>query len=106
VSERVPTTTNYEINLPESQREGHSADFASIWHTRDTFILDFIAQITPPTPGHDQSGQAVARIPADVVTRVRIPASQVWEIMKALEQQYTAWEAETGRRPGDRSDPA
>jgi len=100
VSEPVPTSTNYEINLPEAQRQGHSADFASIWHTRDTFVLDFIAQITPPQPGQDQAGQAVARIPADIVTRVRIPASQVWEIMKALEQQYTAWEAETGHRPG------
>lgn len=94
-----PTTINYEINLPEAVRAGHSADFASIWHTKDSFILDFIAQVTPAQQGHDDTGHEVAVVAADVVTRVRIPASQVWEIMKALEQQYTAWETETGRRP-------
>lgn len=101
MSDQSPATTNFEINLPESQREGHAADFASIWHTADTFILDFIAQVTPPQPAHDHEGQMVSHVPADVVTRVRIPASQVWEIMKALEVQYTAWETETGRRSGN-----
>jgi hypothetical protein len=33
-----------------------------------------------------------------VVARVRVPPSQVFEIMKALERQLTAWETETGRR--------
>jgi hypothetical protein len=33
-----------------------------------------------------------------VVARIRVPAGQVWEIMKALEAQYTACEHETGRR--------
>jgi len=94
-----PTTTNYEINLPEAQRAGHSADFASIWHTKDTFVLDFIAEVTPPQQAHDPSGHHLSVVAADVVTRVRIPASQVWEIMKALEQQYSAWETETGKRP-------
>jgi len=101
VTEPDASATNYEINLPESKREGHSADFASIWHTADTFVLDFIAQVTPRQPPHEHEGQLVSHVAADVVTRVRIPASQVWEIMKALEQQYTAWESETGRRPGN-----
>ena len=106
MSDPTPSTTNFEINLPEAQRAGHSADFASIWHTKDTFVLDFIAQVTPRQPPHDHDGQSVSHVAADVVTRVRIPASQVWEIMKALEVQYTAWETETGRRPGNRPPPA
>jgi len=32
------------------------------------------------------------------VSRVRIPPDQVFELMKALEQQLTMWENETGKR--------
>jgi hypothetical protein len=41
----------------------------------------------------------VTQAQAQVVARVRVPPSQVFEIMKALERQLTAWETETGRRP-------
>jgi hypothetical protein len=32
-----------------------------------------------------------------VVARVRIRPEQIWEIMKALEQQLSRWEKEQGR---------
>jgi hypothetical protein len=35
---------------------------------------------------------------ATVVSRVRIPPSQVFELMKALEQQLSAWEKEHPNR--------
>jgi hypothetical protein len=35
---------------------------------------------------------------ARVVSRVRIPPAQVFELMKALEKQLTQWEASTGAR--------
>ena len=47
------------------------------------------------------TSQQLVIIPARVVARVRIPASQVFELMKALEQQLTAWELQTGRRSPD-----
>jgi hypothetical protein len=85
------------VNLPDHNVEGHYADFANIWHTPETFVLDFLATARPPHPVEDGSGSAKTVLDAQVVTRVRIPAAQVWEVMKALEQQYTAWEQETGR---------
>jgi hypothetical protein len=86
------------VNLPDQHVEGHYADFANIWHTPETFVLDFLATARPPHPVADGQGSATTVLDAQVVTRVRIPAAQVWEVMKALEQQYTAWEQETGRR--------
>jgi len=38
-------------------------------------------------------------VPARVVSRVRIPPEQVFELAKALTQQLEFWEQETGRRP-------
>ena len=75
------------IHVPDDRIEGTYADFVSVWHSRDVFVLDFAVLAQPVV-----SGQLVSRI----VSRVRIPPSQVFEIMKALEQQLTAWEKERG----------
>lgn len=85
------------VNLPDQHVEGHYADFANIWHNAETFVLDFLATARPPHPVDEGAGSQQMVLDAQVVTRVRIPAAQVWEVMKALEKQYTAWEKETGR---------
>ena len=90
------TQVDIDINLPDEQVAGTYADFANIWHTSETFVLDFAVAVMPP---HSVDGRPHAVLDGRVVTRVRIPAAQVWEVMKALEQQYTVWEQETGRRP-------
>ena len=77
------------IHLPDEEHEGAYADFVSVWHTKDVFVLDFAVLTQPTTP---------AALNARVVSRVRIPPAQVFEIMKALEQQLTKWEAERGKR--------
>jgi hypothetical protein len=73
------------LHIPEDHLEGTYADFVSVWHSRDVFVLDFAVLSQPTTP---------QQLSARVVSRVRIPPSQVFEIMKALEQQLTAWENE------------
>jgi hypothetical protein len=93
----VPPTT-FEVNVPPEKREGHYADYAGIWHNQETFILDFVAMTEPPAEKQDAEGETINAVPCEVVTRVRIPASQAWEMMKALEKQLTAWEAENPQR--------
>jgi hypothetical protein len=88
-----------QITLPDDVVAGTYADFVSVWHNNDIFVLDFAVLVQPPMPGQDQSGQPVLVAPARVVQRVRIPPAQVFEVMKALEQQLTAWEHETGKSP-------
>jgi hypothetical protein len=97
--EPVPVPSVFEINLPPEAVEGHYADFANIWHNQETFILDFAAMAQPPELRTDDDGTTTAVIRASVVTRVRIPASQVWEVMRALESQLTAWEKEKKATP-------
>lgn len=74
-----------QIHIPDEHVEGTYADFVSVWHSKDVFVLDFAVLTQPTTP---------AQLTSRVVSRVRIPPAQVFEIMKALEQQLTAWEAE------------
>lgn len=93
-----PLPPNFVIQVPPDQVEGHYADFASIWHNRETFILDFVAMAQPPQPVQDDAGNVMANINCQVVTRVRIPAEQVWEVMKALQAQLGQWEAENPHR--------
>ena len=94
--------TQFAIEVPDSLEAGAYADFVSIWHTRDAFVLDFASLVRPPEQVTDE-GVTVLRSMAKVVSRVRVPPAQVFEIMKALEQQLSQWEAETGR-PAPRPD--
>ena len=86
----------FHIALPAEQTAGVFADFVRAWRTNDAFVLDFAA-LTQPLQRDEDSGEVM--IDATVVSRVRIPPSQVFELMKALEQQLTAWENEHKNQP-------
>ena len=90
--------TSFNITVPPEHLEGHYADFASVWHNNETFILDFVSMSQPPKPTRTDEGGAVAQVNCQVVTRVRIPADQVWEVMKALQNQLGQWESENPHR--------
>src|SRR5688572_16098410 len=79
---------------------GVYANFVAVWHERHCFVLDFAAYTQPPQLGVDEeTGESFVDLRARLVSRVRIPPDQVFEIMKALEQQLSAWERETGQQP-------
>ena len=95
-----PVNRSFEIELPPTSMSGLYADFASVWHTPDVFVLDFIAITQPPVGANNpDTGIIELKIPGQIVQRVRIPPAQVFEIAKALTQQLEAWEQETGQRP-------
>lgn len=87
-----------QIVLPPERVAGVFADFVSVWHTGDIFTFDFAALEQPPQMVQDDAGNSAVKAQAHIVTRVRVPPAQVFEIMKALEQQLSAWEIETGQR--------
>lgn len=87
------------VSMPDDKIPGVYADFVSVWHTNDVFTFDFAALARPVSRTSGDDGSTVTQAQAQVVARVRVPPSQVFEIMKALERQLTAWEQETGRRP-------
>jgi hypothetical protein len=95
-----------QLAVPDDKVAGVYADFARVWHSSDVFTLDFAAVVGPPQAQRDPvSGQAVPVTQAQVVSRVRIPPGQVFEVMRALEKQLSMWERERGRRPGTPGDP-
>lgn len=101
----------FQIDVPEEMETGVPADFASVWHTPTSFILDFIAVKQPPSPVSDpESGEVTSiTVPGRVVSRVRIPPQQVFELAKALTMQLDAWEKESAptvrnRRPAEGPD--
>ena len=80
-----------QLTLPTDKAAGVFADFVRAWHTKDSFILDFSAYMEPAM--RDEAADDIVQQSA-VVSRVRIPPAQVFELMKALEQQLSAWESE------------
>ncbi|ROS74596.1 DUF3467 domain-containing protein [Cellulomonas sp. PhB143] len=104
------TRRNFQIELPPECEAGVPADFASLWHTPSSFVIDFVAMKSPPSLKNDpDTGEGVMTTPVKVVSRVRIPPDQVFELASALTKQLDAWEKERARaRPTgqDRPDAA
>jgi len=90
----------FEIEISPDVEPGVHSDFTSIWHTPDTFVLDFASLRQPPYIREDaETGGQFIVAPTRIVARVKIPPAQVFELMKGLEQQLSEWEVQTGQRP-------
>jgi hypothetical protein len=65
-------------------------------------VIDFSTEVRPSEVAEDpDSGTRYLYVPARVVARVRIPPSQVWELMKSLEQNLSAYERENAKKTHD-----
>jgi hypothetical protein len=92
----VEVEQRFEIVTPDSQVAGVHADLVGVWHTPDSFVFDF-SVVSAPATVRMEAGRRVVTQPAQVVSRVRMPPGQIFEVMRALEQQLSNWERETGR---------
>ena len=73
-----------------------------MWRTQDSFVIDFSTEVRPAEVAEDpDSGARYLHVPARVVARVRIPPGQVWELMKSLEQNLSAYERENPKNSHD-----
>ena len=69
-----------------------------MWHTANTFVLDFLATVQPPQSQFDEGGGMVGTVlSAKVAARVRVPSEQIFLMIRALQEQADQWLAETGR---------
>lgn len=96
-SGRLPVRVALE--LPAEQQAGVHADFARVWHTRETVVLDFAAVKQParPTPNPESGEIDHAVLESRVTARIRLPAEQIFPLIQALRAQSDQWLAETGR---------
>ncbi|WP_198668945.1 DUF3467 domain-containing protein [Homoserinimonas sp. OAct 916] len=92
------TQRSMNISVPSEVEVGTPADFVSVWHTPNAFLMDFIVLKKPPqTEVNEETGQRTARVDAVVSSRVRIPPEQVFPLIQALQAQGNMWLQETGR---------
>ncbi len=77
------------LHVPESAAGGVLADFVAVGQNGTYFTLDFAA-IT---------GRRPDGIDAQVVSRVKVLPDQVFQLMRALNEQLAHYEEATGEQP-------
>jgi uncharacterized protein DUF3467 len=93
-----PPEGRVNITLPPDIAAGVYASYAHVWFDADVFTIDFAVRLQPPALSADEdSGTPIVVEQSQVVARVRIPPTQVWELARVLTQQLDQWEQATGR---------
>lgn len=82
---------HFELTISESLAPGTYANFLGVWHTAHEFTLDF-AVTQPPGPGQLQDGTVVTRVPCQVVARVKVPPSVLFDFLRTLNENLDQWE--------------
>jgi hypothetical protein len=94
--DQPPLPRRLSLSVTPEVEAGVYADFVSVWHQPHLFVLDFSVHTNPPQV-LEVEGRQIINVPARMVARVRIRPEQIFEIMKALNQQLSRWEKEQGR---------
>jgi hypothetical protein len=91
--------TSFQIMVPPELEGGAYANFLSTWSTAYEFTLDFSATQPPNVPENEMEPVTV---PCRVVSRIKIPVTLVFDVIRALNEQMTKYEDQFGeiRRPG------
>jgi Protein of unknown function (DUF3467) len=91
-----------EVQADPAITGGVYANRLAIWHTAYEFTLDFMVPSEPAQPVVTNEGRQVVRTPHRLVTRVRVPPSTVFEILRALNENMTHYEGRFGaiKTPG------
>jgi hypothetical protein len=93
--EPTPPGVNFRLDVPEEERGGRYSNFLAVWHTGHEFTLDFAAT-QPPQPPDSSDEESRAVVPCQVVARVRIPVSLVFDVLRTLNENMTRYEAKYG----------
>lgn len=91
-----------EVQADPAMTGGVYANTLAIWHTAHEFTLDFLVQSSPAQPAQTPDGQAVINAPHRLVSRVRIPPSAAFDVLRALNENMTNYERAFGaiKTPG------
>jgi hypothetical protein len=91
----MPQSTNVTINVPPDQVAGAYANVVGVWHSPHEFAIDFC--VNQPYSSGPQT------LAAQVVSRVRIPTTIVFDLLRALSENLGEYESEYGpiRQPGE-----
>ena len=91
-----------QFTVPDDLTGGTYANHVVVWHTFHEFTLDFSVAPTVPAEVTDESGNVV--IPSQVVARIKVPHSVIFEIARAISTNVNEYEQSFGAitpQPGD-----
>src|SRR3954464_442659 len=91
--------TEFQIQVPNGHCAGVYANFLSVWHTAYEFTLDF--GVTQPPQIDQEDPDAPVRVDCRVVSRVKIPVTVLFDVLRALNENMTRYEQVFGeiKRP-------
>jgi hypothetical protein len=97
-----PAHPSFVLQVPDALEGGVYSNVVVVWHTPYEFTLDFAVMLLPQMVTPTEGGQPVRVTPARVVSRVKIPPSAVFELMRALSENEHLYEENIGPipRPG------
>ncbi|HEX4490742.1 MAG TPA: DUF3467 domain-containing protein [Acidimicrobiia bacterium] len=85
----------FEMSISENEVVGVYSNFLGVWHTPHEFTLDF-AVTQPAMPGTDEDGNAVTRVPCQVVARVRVPPTVLFDFLRTINENLSNYESSFG----------
>jgi hypothetical protein len=83
----------FEITVPDELEGGVYANVLNVWHTPYEFTLDFgVLGPAREPPDEDEP----IKVPVRVTSRVRVPPTILFDILRALNQNMTTYEMTFG----------
>ncbi len=88
-------SVRFEMSIAEGDVIGVYSNFLGVWHTAHEFTLDF-AVTQPAMAGADEEGNALTRVPCQVVARVRVPPTVVFDFLRTINENLSTYETSYG----------
>ena len=88
-------SVRFEMSIAEGDVVGVYSNFLGVWHTAHEFTLDF-AVTQPAMAGADEEGKPLTRVPCQVVARVRVPPTVVFDFLRTINENLSTYEAGYG----------
>jgi hypothetical protein len=98
MAENPDPTPEVRLNVPPEKVAGHYANVVSVWNTPYDFAIDFCVNMPYAAGPNDMAVQ--------VVSRVRIPPTLVFDLLRALNENLGEYEEAYGalKRPGEQEE--
>ena len=92
-------TPEFKVVVPPEHEAGLYANFLGVWHSPYEFTLDFCVT-QPPQPSEEDPARMI--MPCRVVSRIKIPVTLIFDVVRALNENMTRYEETFGeiKRPG------
>jgi hypothetical protein len=97
VTETPQPPVHFELNIADALSAGVYSNFLGVWHTAHEFTLDF-AITQPASLAETQDGETVTRVPCQVVARIKVPPTVLFDFLRTLNENLSVWESNFSQR--------